>query len=99
TTLKRASPQTLRRTSRNNVLTGMHLCNTNRPRTANSEQHKPKRMRARKNTSIILAREVTRRLFRSGRRWKRTSLQEESYQQPSTGRCEQSITFMLTEAH
>ena len=42
-----------------------------------SEQHKPKRMRARKNTSIILAREVTRRLFRSGRRWKRTSFQEE----------------------
>ena len=27
------------------------------------------------------------------------SLQEESYRQPSTGRCEQSITFMLTEAH
>src|SRR6185503_17427982 len=36
--LKRASPQTLRRTSRINVLTRMHLCNTNRPRTANSEQ-------------------------------------------------------------
>ena len=43
-----ASPQILRRTSRINVLIGMHLCNTNRPRTANSEQHKPKRMRARK---------------------------------------------------
>ena len=28
-----------------------------------SEQHKPKRMRARKNTFIIVAREVTRRLF------------------------------------
>ena len=47
----------------------------------------------------ILDREVTRRLFRSGRKWKRTSLQEESYRQPPTGRCEQSITFILTEAH
>ena len=33
------------------------------------------------------------------RRWKRTSLQEESYRQPSTGRCEQSFSLMLTEAH
>ena len=29
---------------KNNVLIGMHLCSTNRSRTANSEQHKPKRM-------------------------------------------------------
>jgi hypothetical protein len=64
-----------------------------------SEQHKPERMRARKKTSIILAKEVTRRLFRSGRRWKKTLLQEESCRQPSTSRCEQKFSFMLTEAH
>ena len=83
--IKKASPQTLRRTSRINVPTGMHLCNTNCPRIATSEQHKPERMLARKSTSIILGKEVILRRFRSGRRWKKTSLQEESYQQPSTG--------------
>ena len=87
------------KTSRINVLIGRHSCSTSRPRIERRRQPKPKRMRAKRSTSIILAKEDIHRRFWNGRRWKMISLLEESYRRLSTGSCEQNITSTLMEAH
>jgi hypothetical protein len=70
--IKRASRQTLRKTTRSNILFGMNSCSTSCLRTARSEQDGTKTMQARRSTSIIFAKEVILRRFRNGKRWKKT---------------------------
>ena len=77
--VKKGLTPDLRKTSRINILIGRHSCNTSCPRIARRRQPKPRRMRAKRSTFIILGKEDMRRRFRNGRRWKMISWPEESY--------------------